>query len=107
MCSLRFGVSMKEFAKGFYTSKAWVDCREAYRRSVGGLCERCLKNGLITAGVIVHHKIHLTPDNINDPNITLNWGNLELLCRDCHADEHTRHKRRYRVDERGRVTIVE
>ena len=38
---------------------------------------------------IVHHKIALTPENINDPNITLNWENLELLCQDCHNKEHS------------------
>jgi len=36
----------------------------------------------------VHHKIHLTPHNIDDPNITLSEDNLELLCRECHAIEH-------------------
>lgn len=93
---------MKEFAKAFYTSQAWKECREAYRKSVGGLCERCLKSGLYTAGEIVHHKIHITPDNINDPNVTLNWDNLELVCRDCHAEIHG-DKRRYKIDAVGNV----
>jgi 5-methylcytosine-specific restriction endonuclease McrA len=37
---------------------------------------------------MVHHKKHLTPDNIWDPDITLDWKNLEALCIDCHNKEH-------------------
>lgn len=36
----------------------------------------------------VHHKVYLTPDNINDPETTLSWDNLELLCAACHSKEH-------------------
>ena len=95
---------MKDFAASFYKSKAWQQCRAAYAKSVGGLCEQCLKAGLVKPGEIVHHKVHLTPDNINDPAVTLAWRNLELLCRDCHAKVHGT-VRRYKVDEMGRVTV--
>lgn len=78
----------REFAKSFYNSRAWKACREAYRQSVNGLCERCLERGLYVPGDEVHHKIYLTPENINDPYITLNWENLELLCATCHSKEH-------------------
>ena len=78
------GGGVKEWAKPFYKSKAWRDCRDAYFISRHGLCERCN----CKAGTIVHHKIYLTPENINDPNITLSFENLELLCQDCHNDEH-------------------
>ena len=98
----------KEFAKKFYGSIAWEQCREGYKRYKGGLCERCLAKGLIVPGKIVHHKCYLTPDNINDPNVSLNWGNLELLCKQCHEAEHDnfktpRRKKRFVVDEFGRV----
>lgn len=73
----------KEWAKSFYKSKAWQDCREAFFIFRHGLCERCGE-----PGKIVHHKIPLTPENINDPNITLSWDNLELTCQDCHNREH-------------------
>lgn len=95
---------MKQWAKAFYTSREWKQCRVAYRKYVGGLCEPCLKRGYITAGEIVHHKIFLTPENINNPEIALNFDNLELVCRDCHAQKHGSMKR-YKVDELGRVTI--
>jgi len=76
-------VDVKEWAKPFYKSKAWQDCREAYFVFRHGLCERCGRPGLI-----VHHRIYLTPQNINDPNITLSFENLELLCSSCHNNEH-------------------
>lgn len=96
---------MQEFAKGFYRSKAWQQCRDGYARSVGGLCERCLAKGLYRPGEIVHHVKPLTADNIADPQITLSWDNLELVCRDCHGELHRRKARRYRVvDELGHVT---
>lgn len=88
----------------FYDSEAWKNCREAYRKSKGGLCELCLKNGIVRAGRIVHHKIHLDADNIGDPNVTLNWDNLELVCMDCHAAEHG-NKKRYKVDLLGNVQV--
>lgn len=94
---------MKDFARSFYTSQAWDDCRKAYRKSVGGLCEVCRDKGLIVPGVIVHHKRPLTPDNINDPNITMGWDNLQFVCRECHAEIHGAKKKRYKVDEMGRV----
>jgi len=73
----------KEWAISFYSSTAWLKCREGYIQSVHGLCERCPE-----AGVIVHHKEILTPENINDPNVSLNWDKLELTCIDCHNKEH-------------------
>lgn len=96
---------MREFAREFYASKAWKDCRRSYRKYRHGLCERCMSKGIYKAGEIVHHKVHLTPDNINDPNITLSYDNLMLLCRDCHALMHKPEKR-FKVDELGRVIAL-
>lgn len=95
----------RDFAAPFYNSRAWKDCRKAYAASVSHLCERCLKRGIYKPGAIVHHKIHLTPDTINDPSIALSFDNLELLCRDCHALAHKPEKR-FRVDELGRVIPI-
>ena len=96
---------MREFAKAFYLSPAWKKTRTAYAKSVGGLCEECLRSGLYKPGEIVHHKTALTPANINDPSVTLSWDNLEYLCRDCHGRRHASEKR-YTIDESGRVTIA-
>ena len=78
----------KEWAKSFYKSKEWRECRAAYISLVDGLCERCLDDGKVIPGKIVHHQEELTPDNINDPEITLNFDNLEYLCLNCHNEEH-------------------
>ena len=94
---------MQKFAEQFYKSKAWQETRKAYAKSVGCLCEKCYAKGLIVPGEIVHHKVNLTPENINRPEITLNWENLELLCREHHAAEHGARQRRYTIDEYGRV----
>ena len=97
---------MKEFAKAVYKSKRWQHTREAYLRSVGMLCERCAKKGLAVPAEIVHHKIWITPQNVNDPDIVFNFQNLEAVCRECHAQEHDANPKRWTVDEFGRVTVV-
>ena len=73
----------QEYAKSFYNGKAWTRCRDAFMKSKYYICERC---GV--AALIVHHKEYITPENINNPEITLNWNNLEALCIDCHNREH-------------------
>ncbi|WP_129045017.1 HNH endonuclease [Companilactobacillus metriopterae] len=78
----------KPWAKSFYHSKQWYKARSQYIKEVDGLCERCLAKGEYVPGVIVHHKIHLTILNINDPDITLNKDNFEYLCQTCHNEEH-------------------
>lgn len=85
----------------FYNTQAWKKARAAYKKSVGGLCERCLKAGLVRPGEFVHHKTHLSVNNINDPEITLGFQNMECLCRECHAAEHA--KKRYVIDANGFV----
>ena len=99
---------MKDFAKMFYKSKAWRQCRDSYIKSVGGLCQECLRAGLIEPGLIVHHKIELTPENISDPSIALNHDNLMYLCQRHHNEIHGGAKefKRYAVDPTGRVRII-
>lgn len=95
---------MREFAKGFYNTALWQKTREQYMKYKGGLCERCLALGIIRAGEIVHHKHYLTPENITNPDIALSFANLELLCRQCHADEHGKNpRRRYEIGADGSV----
>ncbi len=90
---------MQAWAKKFYNSKAWKKTRTAYIKSQNGLCERCKQ-----AGDIVHHKIYLTPQNINNPLITLSMSNLELLCQECHNKEHVSRKNpRYKIDSCGNI----
>ena len=73
----------KSFAKKLYKSKEWQTVRQIVILNQHGICNRC-DNPVYE----VHHKIYLTAENINDPNITLDTDNLEGLCRDCHMREH-------------------
>ena len=63
--------SMREFAKTFYESPAWRRTRAYILKRDAGLCVHCGE-----PGVIVQHKIELTPRN------------LETVCRTCHALIH-------------------
>ena len=78
----------KAFARKFYSSKAWQDCRNEYAKRRHYLCEDCLRRGIYKPGVIVHHKIEIDPITIEHPEIALSFDNLELLCRECHAMRH-------------------
>lgn len=100
----------REFAKGFYNSKAWKKCREGYiakRKSIdGGLCETCHRR----MGYIVHHKTELTPENINDPEIALNFDNLKYDCQVCHNKENPIDEvpglTNYEFDDEGEMVIL-
>lgn len=95
---------------GFYNSQAWKDTRRNYKQSVGYLCERCMKRGIIATADVVHHRVPLTEETVNDINLSLNWDNLQALCRKCHGEVHAdierrRKNRRYNIDESGRVEL--
>lgn len=111
----------KPFARQFYSSKAWQDCRNAYAKKRHHLCENCLRRGIYRPGEIVHHKIEIDPVTIERPEVALSFDNLELLCRPCHAKIHdmeggrwakvneARRKKkaaaqRFVVDENGKVS---
>lgn len=97
----------REFAKSFYNRKEWKKLRNSYikyRQSVdGGLCESCHE----VPGYIVHHKTELTPKNINDPEISLNFYNLKYDCHVCHNKENPKDEVpglvNYRFGEGGEV----
>lgn len=91
----------REFTNGFYTSKAWKDCSRGYMSSRHYICERCG-----AAATICHHKKYITPQNINDPAITLSWDNLEALCKDCHNLEHMLKRNLTRFDGAGNIEEV-
>ncbi len=75
---------VREFSKGFYKSKTWQRCRSDYAKSVGYLCEDCLRRGIYKPDEIVQYKIELKTDNIGNTSIAFDWSNLELAYRDCH-----------------------
>ena len=95
---------MKQFASVLYNTKKWQQMRRLVWRRDRGLCQECLKKGIIRQGEAVHHIVEITPDNVSDPNIALNPENLVTLCRQCHKAMHKKAlDRRYEIDELGRV----
>lgn len=69
----------KEWAKAFYSSKAWQDCRrQALRRDLY-TCAYCSDRARE-----VHHVIPIDKKNITDASVTLNPDNLISLCHSCH-----------------------
>lgn len=75
----------KDLIRKFYRSNDWKLARALKIAATDGLCEKCGK-----VGEEVHHIVHLTPDNVTDPEIALNQDNLILLCKDCHNKVHER-----------------
>jgi len=70
----------QDWARSFYNSKLWRDCRKQILRRDLYTCAHCYSRA-----EEVHHIIELTPENINDVSITLNPDNLISLCHDCHT----------------------
>ena len=95
----------RKFAEAFYHSKPWKKCRASFiskRKAIdGGLCQDCHKR----PGFIVHHKIELTPDNINNPDISLNHSNLKYVCKLCHETVESHSYRRKHVQDEIRYTF--
>ena len=59
----------------FYRSAAWRRLSRAFLLSRNYICERCGQ-----PAEIAHHRRYLTPQNVNNPDISLNPDNLEALC---------------------------
>lgn len=76
------------FAHQFYHSKAWQEVRAFVWDRAHGLCERCMERGEVKPANVVHHKVPLSPDNMGDPDISLNPERLMALCDDCHTEVH-------------------
>ena len=97
----------KQFARQFYSSKAWQDCRNEYMKQAHYLCEDCMKRGIYKPAKEVHHIEELTPDNIYRPEISLNFNNLVALCKECHKARHNEcnKERRYVFGSNGEVII--
>ena len=73
----------RDFAKSFYNSKEWELTREYILKRDNYLCVNCGR-----PAEEVHHKKHLSPENINDVSVTMNPKNLVSLCKNCHFEEH-------------------
>ena len=67
----------------FYNSRAWRRLSKAFLTSKYYICQICGD-----PAAIAHHIKHITPQNINDPDITLNANNLQAVCIECHNTIH-------------------
>lgn len=72
--------------QSFYNSKSWHDLRNFKWQESNGLCELCLKDGIIRQGREVHH---IEPIEENWKK-RLDYNNLILLCPDHHNQMHER-----------------
>lgn len=92
----------REFARKFYSSKQWQECRNEYMRERHYLCENCLRKGIYAPARYVHHIIELDPTNIENPEVALGFDNLEAVCRACHDEYHDNHGRWATVNQKKR-----
>ena len=83
----------------FYNSKLWNNVRKNVWIKQNLLCAICGKPCYVD-GIsdylpkekrrtgIVHHKIWLDNNNLDDDNITINEDNLIGVCKECHEQIH-------------------
>lgn len=79
----------------FYTSKEWAEFRqyliEARTAADGFVYDEITSKPIVKAyDIILHHKIELTLENVNDVNITLNPDNIQIVSFKTHNEIHNR-----------------
>ena len=73
-----------------YNSREWKELRIAKLRSTDGLCEECLKEGIVTIARPVHHIIPIETARTKEEmrRLAFDWNNLMSLCQSCHNRIH-------------------
>lgn len=75
-----------------YNSREWKELRIAKLRSTNGLCEECMKQGIVTSARCVHHVVPIetarTKDEMKRLAIDCGLQGLKALCFACHARIH-------------------
>ena len=75
-----------------YNSREWKELRIAKLRSTNGLCEECMKQGIVTSARCVHHVVPIetarTKDEMKRLAIDCGLQGLKSLCFACHARIH-------------------
>lgn len=79
----------------FYRSDEWADFRnyliEERKSADGFIYDEVTGKRIIKAyDIILHHKIELTLENVNDVNITLNPENIQIVSFKTHNEIHNR-----------------
>jgi 5-methylcytosine-specific restriction protein A len=69
----------------------WERVAEHRRHLDSGLCQHCIRDGLVTASNLVDHilPIHIRPD------WRLEIDNTQVLCRDCHTRKTSKDNKQY------------
>jgi predicted kinase len=76
--------------QSFYASDKWRTFRAGLIAERGNRCQMCGNIIARANDIIGHHKIELTPENVHDHTISLNPEKVDLICSDCHNEEHNR-----------------
>ena len=97
-------------ASEFYTSQVWRQFRlmlmnERVNEQGELICQHCGKPIIKGYDCIAHHITEITPQNLNDVNITLNPDNIMLVHARCHNNIHQRFGGRLR-DYQRKVYLV-
>jgi len=73
-----------------YNSREWKELRIAKLRSTNGLCEECMKDGIVTSARCVHHIVPIETARTKDEmkRLAFDEHNLMALCFACHARIH-------------------
>ena len=73
-----------------YDSREWKELRAAKLRSTNGLCEECMKQGIVTSARCVHHVVPIETARTKEEmrRLAFDWNNLMSLCKSCHARIH-------------------
>lgn len=86
---------MTEKQRKFYHSKKWLQFRQVVimeRQDENGqsICEYCGQPIAKPYDLVIHHKIELTDDNVDDAAVTLNPENVQIVHFQCHNKIHER-----------------
>ena len=74
----------------FYTSSQWRKFRKYIIDKNGGICNRCGTIFTDTSKLEVHHINYLRDEDYKNPTKTLSEDNVEVVCHQCHNEEHGR-----------------
>ena len=71
-------------------SKQWQEVKRIVWQRTNGLCEECMKQGIVRAGVDCHHIVPVetatTPQEME--RLCFDVNNVRLLCIACHSAIH-------------------
>ena len=71
-------------------SKRWAEVKRQVWVRAGGQCERCKREGYVTAGVDCHHikPVESAKTEEDMRQLAYDANNIELLCVACHIKTH-------------------